>query len=515
MIRRALLLLAALLVTGQAGAATRPSTVQEGGTVVVGLWSAPPGNNDPDRPNAGPATVLRSFCESLYDGDAQGNVVPLLASAPAAVSKDKLTVAIPLRKGVLFNDGTPFDSAAVAATFERDLTLPGSPRASVLGQVASVTTDGPYEVLLHLSSPNTALGVGLVNERILSPAQLDKLGTSFGTNPVCVGPFMFQSQQPGQSITLVKSPYYYDKQDVHLDKLVFQFEGGDAAAADALRAGDIQALESVPPDELKPIEDAGFRIRGSLGYGFYFIGINLGNVAGSTKPYGNPGTPLASSPLLRQAFELAINRKQLNEVVFGGLHVPGCTAISPAVSQWFDPELQCSPYDPAQARKLVQQSGIQNPTVQLMYPAVTQDEVLAQFIQAEEAAVGINVQLDATDIATLNSRAQAGQYQAFIAETIPVKADPDWMYVNFAGQNQFGYASPRMQLVLGNARKAAAEKARRTLYDAAQQILMDDRPMIILDHTINRAAYSNRLTGVQVFPDGQLRIAFAAYKAAG
>ena len=292
--------------------------------------------------------------------------------------------------------------------------------------------------------------------------------------------------------------------------------GDDAAAADALRAGDIQALDSVPQDELEPIEDAGFRVTGSLGYGFYFIGINLGNVAGSTKPYGNPGTPLASSPLLRQAFELAINREQLNEVVFGGFHVPGCTAISPSVPRVVRPRAPVQPVRPgagAEARAAVRDP--ESDACSSLYPAVTQDAVLAQFIQAEEAAVGINVQLDAADITTLNSRAVAGQYQAFVAESIPVKADPDWMYVNFAGQNQFGYVSSRIQLVLGNARKAVTAKARHTLYDVAQQILMDDRPVIVLDHVINRSAYSNRLTGVQVFPDGQLRIAFAAYKAGG
>jgi hypothetical protein len=69
-----------------------------------------------------------------------------------------------------------------------------------------------------------------------------------------------------------------------------------------------------------------------------------------------------------------------------------------------------------------------------------------------------------------------------------------------------------MSLVLGNSRKAGSEKARRTLYDAAQQILLNDRPIIILDHVINRTAYSNHLTGIQVFADGQLRVAFAAYK---
>ena len=130
-----------------------------------------------------------------------------------------------------------------------------------------MSTAGPYDVVLHLATPNTALSFGLVNERIMSPAQLANLGSSFGNDPVCVGPFMFQSDVPGQSVTVVRSPYYYDKQDVHLDKIVFTAETSDLAAASALEAGDVQALDQVPQDVLKSVEQNGFRVLGHLSIG--------------------------------------------------------------------------------------------------------------------------------------------------------------------------------------------------------------------------------------------------------
>ena len=64
----------------------------------------------------------------------------------------------------------------------------------------------------------------------MSPTQLAKLGANFGTNPICVGPFMFDHRVVGDSVTVIKSPYYYDQKDVHLDKIVFKAET-DAAAA--------------------------------------------------------------------------------------------------------------------------------------------------------------------------------------------------------------------------------------------------------------------------------------------
>jgi peptide/nickel transport system substrate-binding protein len=517
------LLAAGVLATfglGAADAATRPAAIENGGTLAVGVTTTPPTTLDPDRnPGLGSREALRTICETLYDNNSHGEIVPLLASGPATFSKDKLTVTIPLRKGILFNDGTPFNAQAVAATFERDITLPGSSRATVLGNGTTVTTNGPYDVVLHLTSPNVALGYGLVNERPMSPAQLGKLGPDFGSDPVCVGPFMFQSEAPGQSVTVVRSPYYYDKQDVHLDRIVFQYEPSDLAAASALESGDVQALDQVPRDVLKSVEQNGFRVIGSLSLGIDQIDINLGNSHGSASPYSNTGTEIASSPQLREAFEMAIDRKTLNRVVYGGLNVPGCTLISPAATDWFDPTIPCTPYDPAQARKLVQASGIANPTVQLSYPNDVQRQVLAEFLQAEEQAVGITLVLNPTDSTTLTAQVNAGAYQTRLSTGTPVKSDPDWLYVNFlnaAGtpSNIWGYSNPALTRDLVNSRRTVNPEDRRIVVSAAQKVVMADRPLIVLDHVVNRAAVSSKLTGIQVYSDQYLRVAFAGWKAA-
>ena len=82
---------------------------------------------------------------------------------------------------------------------------------------------------------------------------------------------------------------------------------------------------------------------------------------------------------------MAINRNALNKVVFNGTVLPGCTPISPS-SSWYDETIKCTPYDPTQAKQLVQQSGMSNQTVRLMVPTGSVALRQAQFVQAEEAA---------------------------------------------------------------------------------------------------------------------------------
>jgi peptide/nickel transport system substrate-binding protein len=192
--------------------------------------------------------------------------------------------------------------------------------------------------------------------------------------------------------------------------------------------------------------------------------------------------------------------------------LPGCTPVSPANEQWFDPSVKCTPYDPADAKKLVASSGISDPTVRLLVANQTETLRLAQFIQAQEAAVGINVVIEATDTATAAARSVAGNYDAFLSSWSG-GADPDTnIYLHFTTngvRNLSGYSSPRLDFVLGNGRKALTERARKTLYRVAQQILIEDRPVIVLFTPIRYAGLASNVTGVKLFQNIILRVEYA------
>src|SRR5438046_223551 len=121
------------------------------------------------------------------------------------------------------------------------LVLAGAAGATTRGGLAPavrnggtlVAARGAYTVVIHLKSPYSPLTAQFADRSgmIMSPAQLDKLGDKFATNPICVGPFTYQNRVAGDSITVVKSPYYYAKKKVHLSKIIFKVENDTAAAA--------------------------------------------------------------------------------------------------------------------------------------------------------------------------------------------------------------------------------------------------------------------------------------------
>jgi len=208
-----------------------------------------------------------------------------------------------LRRGIEFNDGTPFNAQAVVTTLRRMKTLPDSPRSSDFLSVDSVTAPGTYKVEIHLKTRFTPLTAKLATVAgvVLSPTQLAKLGDSFATNPVCVGPFMFDHRVAGDNVTVIKSPYYYNQKSVYLDKIVYKPMPFAPTAAAALKTGDIQVLDSVSPTELPGVrQTSSLRVLKTDGLGWRGIMINLGNRNGvGTLPYSTLDTPLASSPALR------------------------------------------------------------------------------------------------------------------------------------------------------------------------------------------------------------------------
>ncbi len=507
-----ILLLATGALTSLAGASGARSGY--GGALVVGVTYGDPDSMDPAvNVSFAPLEIFRTIAERLYDFDAKGNSYPELASALPTISADGLTYTIPLRRGVLFNDGTPFNAAAVVTSLERNINLPNSGRASDLLPIQSVTASGQYTVVIHLKQRFTPLLQNLsTNDAIIvSPTQLTKLGSNFGSDPVGVGPFMFDHWVIGSSITVIKSPYFYDKYAVHLDKIVFQEVSSGASGVAALQAGDIQALDDVDPSQIPALQsDSGVHLITVHNLGWSGIAINIGNRNGvQNLPYAaNVGTPLSSSPMLRQAFEEAIDRKTLVKVVDEGAGVPDCTPISPSSLSVYDSTVKCTPYDPAEAKKLVAESGTPDPTVTI----TTRSTLEAQFIQSAEDAVGFNVAINVVSNAAYVADETSGSFDVIVLGLTgsPAIDHNVYQYLATDGSRNFeGYSNPRLDLILRNARKATSRKALKTLWHAAFRIILADRPIVYFDHGITTAAVATNVKGVEFLSDLQLRVADA------
>ncbi|MBG6065194.1 ABC transporter substrate-binding protein [Micromonospora ureilytica] len=500
------------------GTPADPAAVKQGGKLVIAL-SAEPDALDPTLSRSLYSRyVFQAMCQKLYDVNEQAQVVPQLATALPTTSGDGRTVTIPLRPGVRFADGTAFDSAAVKATLQRHLTNARSARKSELGPIDGVDTPDAQTVVLRLKQPFAPL-LGALADRagmIMSAQALRTRGDDFASAPVCVGPFKFAKRVPQNSIEVVRDPNYYDASKVHLDAISWRILTDASIRAANLRSGDAQVADSVSTQDVASLrQDTAVSVLQSQSLGYQGLTINVGNVDGvgtAAKPINRP---LAQNAKVRQAFEHAIDRKALVDAVFNGLHAVACSPISPA-STFSSAEAQtCPAHDPAKAKQLLAEAEVQTPYAVTMLASNTPDTLrLAQALQSMVKDGGFDLKINPVEYSSLLDEQDRGNFE-LLQLGWSGRIDPDANITNFVGtgasQNVAGYSNPQLDTLLTQARQAGDVEQRRKLYGQAVTVLQQDDALIYLYRQRNLTAVSKQIQGLQVFPDGVIRAAFAGF----
>ena len=497
---------------------------KEGGTLRIALAGEPDALDPTTGRTLVGRTVFTSICEKLYDIDAKLNIVPQLAASLPTVSADGKTMTIKLRTGIKFADGTTMDAAAVKTSLDRHMTLATSARKSELASVASVTVTDPSTVTLNLKAPNAPLTALLADRAgmIMSPTALASLGDKFGTNPVCVGPFKFSTRVAQDRIEVVKDPNYYNASKVHLDKVIYRIIADSTTRFNNLRSGDVEVLDTVSTNDISALKgDSKLTLLTSDSLGYQGITINVGNVNGVGKPAGTLAAPyagqMATDARVRQAFELSIDRAALNQVVFNGLYAPSCGPISPASPYSSDEAQACPKHDPTAAKALLSQAGVATPFKVSMIIGNTPDGLrFGQALQAMVKDGGFDLQLVPTEFAASLDQTDAGKYQMF-AIGWSGRVDPDGNTANFltssGSQNNAGYANSSVDKLLTDARASSDIAQRKTLYAQAITQVHKDAPLIYLYRVQNFTGVAKTTVGVQVFPDGLIRVGTAGFAA--
>ncbi|MEV4809009.1 ABC transporter substrate-binding protein [Micromonospora avicenniae] len=500
------------------GTPADPATVRDGGNLVIAL-SAEPDALDPTLSRSLYSRyVFQAMCQKLYDVDEKAQVVPQLATALPTTSSDGKSVTIPLRENVRFADGTQFDSAAVKATIERHLSNARSARKSELGPVAGVDTPDAHTVVIRLQQPFAPL-VGALADRagmIMSPKALQTLGDDFASAPVCVGPFKFAKRVPQNSIEVVRDPNFYDASKVHLDGITWRILSDASIRAANLRSGDAQVADSVSTQDVGALQqDSALTVLQSQSLGYQGLTFNIGNVDGVGAAPKSIDRPIAQNAKIRQAFEHAIDRKALVQAVFNGIHAEACSPISPA-SPFSSPEAQnCPTHDPAKAKQLLTEAGVKTPYPVTILASNTPDNLrLVQALQAMVKEGGFDLKINPVEYSSLLDEQDRGNFE-LLQLGWSGRIDPDANITNFVGtrasQNVAGYSNPQLDNLLTQARQTSDIEERKKLYGQAVTLLQQDDALIYLYRQRNLTAFSNKIQGLQVFPDGVIRAAFAGF----
>jgi len=448
--------------------------------------------------------VFAALCDKLVDIDEKLNIVPQLA-ASWEWSADSKALTMKLRPGVTFHDGEKLDAAAVKYNIERHKTMAGSNRRGELALVASVDVVDPMTARLNLSAPFAPLLAQLADRAgmMVSPKAAQAAGDKFGANPVCSGPFRFVERVAQDRIVLERYANYWNKGEIHVDKVVYLPIVDSTVRLANLKSGQLDFIERMAASDVPALKtDARFRISKITEIGYQGITINVGKSDLAQK------NPLGRDPRVREAFELALDREGIVQVVMEGEAAVGNQWVAPD-NPYYAKGMPVPKRDLARAKALLKEAGVPNPSFTLMTPTTSDGQKVAQVVQAMVKEAGFDVKIQSTEFATSLDLADRGQYEAYVLAWSG-RADPDGNIFSFDAckqpLNYAGYCKPEVDDILNKSRTTRDPAERRRLFDQLAAIALKDRPIVYLYHRHWLWAYTNKLSGLRPVPDGLVRV---------
>jgi peptide/nickel transport system substrate-binding protein len=454
--------------------------------------------------------VFASLCDKLFDIDEKLNIVPQLATG-YEWSADNKALTIRLRPNVTFHDGEKLDAAAVKYSLERHKTMPGSNRRGELAPLASVDVVDPATVRLNLTAPFSPLLAQLADRAgmIVSPKAAQAAGDKFGARPVCAGPFKFVERVAQDRIVLERDANYWDKANVHFDRVVFLPIPDSTVRLANLRSGQLDFVERLAASDVPQVKnDPRFRITKITEIGYQGITINIGKSDLAQK------NPLGRDPRVREAFELALDRDGIVQVAMDGEADPGNQWVAPT-NTFYAKNVPIPPRNLARAKALLQEAGVANPSFTLMTPTTADAQRIAQVVQAMAREAGFDVKIQSTEFATSLDLADKGQFDAYVLAWSG-RADPDGNIFSFDAckqpLNYSGYCKPEVDDLLNRSRTTRDVAERTKLFGELAAIVLKDRPIVYLYHRHWLWAYASKLEGLRAIPDGLVRVTGVRFK---
>lgn len=451
----AALLLALSLALSAAPALAQPKK----DSVVLAMTLEPPGLD----PTAGAASaiaevVLYNIFETLTKVNGDGSVTPLLAES-WSISPDARTYTFKLRRGVKFQNGEPFNAASVRFSFERAVAKDSVNKdKAVFANIESIATPDEHTVVLTLknSNPDLLFQLGQGTAVMVEP----KSAATNNTQPVGTGPFKLEAWNRGSSVTLARWDGHRNAANIKMRRATIRFINDPAAQVAALLSGDVDAFPRVAAarslEQFK--RDKRFQI---------LIG---GSRAKVIVAINNQRKPL-DDVRVRRAIAAAIDRKAVIDGAVDGFGVPIGSYYTPGAPGYVD-LTAVNAYDPAKARALLHQAGVQLPLeLTMKLPPTPYARQGGEIIAAMLDKVGIKAKMENIEWAQWLS----GVYKDKAYDLTVIAHVEPLDFGNFARPGYYwGYDSPQFNALWAKTQATAKADERNALMGEAQRLVADD-----------------------------------------
>ena len=380
------------------------------------------------RPENGTSRIVNSLCTDY------------------SVSEDGKTYHFTLKDGVVFSNGSALTASDVQYSFERLLKIADQnteiPLEVVGGEAVmkgeadslegfTVTDDTHFSVTLNRANAGflaelSAPAMSIVDAETTEQAQ------NFGTDPadtIGTGPYIVTEWVANDHHTLVYNPKYHGDEP-SVKKLVVKIIPDANTQNLMYQNGELDLIDLKNLDSL--IVESTYktlyadRIVSTPEVGVVFVSMNENN-------------QYLKDVNVRKAIGMAIDIDSVIRNIFNG-NAKREYCIIPSGIRGHNDGMKSFPYDPEQARKLLQEAGYKDGDITFEFAmGSTTDgntQLLYQFISQELKKVGINANIKVYDKAVYLAKRNAGEMDCFIARWYMDYNDPTNIMNTFFGSAQ-------------------------------------------------------------------------------
>jgi len=359
--------------------------------------------------------------DKLILQDSKQKMYPGLAESWAPVNET--TWEFKLRKGVKFHDGSPFTAEDVKFTIERIPNVPNSPSsmAGAVGQVKEVEVVDAYTVRIHTEKPAPLTPRNFASFVIVSKKATEGKGTedfNSGAATIGTGPYKLVEWARGDKVVYERNEDYWGVKP-EWSKITVRPISNDGTRVAALKSGDVDLINFVPPADVKHLGEAkNVDLSQSSSTRLIYLHIDTDREY-TPMVTGNNGEKIKNPFLdlrVRKAISMAINRPGIVARIMEGLAVPAAQML-PEGYEGTSPNLKPEKYDPKAAKALLAEAGYPDGfkiTIHGPNDRYVNDADIVQAIAQMLAKVGIKTEVNTMPKAVYFGKASALEFSLML-----------------------------------------------------------------------------------------------------
>ncbi len=448
---------------------------------------------------------------TLVEVDDSLRIVPSLAKS-WDISEDRLSYIFHLRDDVFFHDDEAFENGKGRRLTAHDIVYSlgriidrntASPGAWIFN--GKVDPGDPFIAIddttfrLKLISPyNPILGIlSMQYCSIVAKEAVEKYGNNFRRHPVGTGPFRFVAWEEGQALVLAKNDHYFEFDSLgnrlpYLDGIKISFYDSKATEFLMFRQGKLDFINDIDASFKDEIltkkgtlrEDWENKVRLSV---HPYLNVEYLGILVDTNNVLVKNSPVAMKKV-RQAINYGFDRRKMILYLRNSLGTPAESGFVPkGLPSFNEQSVKGYHYDPAKSRQLLAEAGFPNgkglPVIKLLTIALYSD--MGDFIAKQLGDIGIPVQVETVQKALLLDMTSNSRALFFRGSWIADYPDAEnYLSVfysrNPAPPNYTRYNNPKFDALFEKALVEENDSARYKLYQQADQLVLEDAPVVPL-----------------------------------